>query len=154
MSDTKSDTGHIESGSKAMTAKTMESVLSTIRAGRDAMTVDKVFGDPYQVDGVTVIPVARVRGGAGGGAGEGSGPESDAGLEGESEIAVESTASREGSGMGAGFGMMATPAGVYQIRDQEAVWKPAVDVNRLIKGFQVLAAIIAICLTLIRLRES
>ena len=154
MSDTKSDTGHVESGSNAITAKTMESVLNTIRAGRDAMTVDKVFGDPYQVDGVTVIPVARLRGGAGGGGGGGSGPESDTEFEGESEIAVESTASREGSGMGAGFGMMAAPAGVYQIRDQEVVWKPAVDVNRLIKGFQVLAAIVAICLTLIRLRES
>ena len=32
---------------------------------RDAMTVKRVFGDPYEQDGLTVIPVATVMGGAG-----------------------------------------------------------------------------------------
>jgi uncharacterized spore protein YtfJ len=29
-----------------------------------------VFGEPYEKDGVTIIPAARIRGGAGGGGGE------------------------------------------------------------------------------------
>ena len=33
---------------------------------REAMTVKRVFGDPYEKDGVTVIPVAGILGGAGG----------------------------------------------------------------------------------------
>src|SRR6185312_9380830 len=37
---------------------------------RDTMTVKQVFGEPYEKDGVTVIPVAAVGGGGGGGSGE------------------------------------------------------------------------------------
>ena len=43
---------------------------------RDAMTVKRVFGDPYEKDGVTVIPVANVMGGAGGAAAAGAAQES------------------------------------------------------------------------------
>lgn len=42
-------------------------VKDVITQARDVMTVKRVFGDPYELDGVTVIPAARVRGGAGGG---------------------------------------------------------------------------------------
>ncbi len=154
MSETSKDTSRVGNGSDATSASTMESVLTTIRATRDAMTVGRVFGDPYQIEGVTVIPVARVRGGAGGGAGEGSGPDTETTTQDGSDATVDPGANREGSGLGAGFGLMAVPVGVYEIRDRETVWKPAVDVNRLIRGFQVLAAIIAVCLTLIRLRQS
>ena len=34
---------------------------------RDAMSVKRVFGEPYEQDGVTIIPVAWVAGGGGGG---------------------------------------------------------------------------------------
>ena len=34
---------------------------------RDAMTVKRVFGEPYERNGVTILPVATIRGGAGGG---------------------------------------------------------------------------------------
>jgi uncharacterized spore protein YtfJ len=37
----------------------------------DAVTVKRVFGEPYERDGVTVIPAAVVLGGGGGGGGEG-----------------------------------------------------------------------------------
>ncbi len=37
---------------------------------REAMTVKRVFGDPYEKDGVTVIPVASIMGGAGAGGGD------------------------------------------------------------------------------------
>ena len=77
---------------------------------RDGMTVKRVFGDAYEKDGVTVIPVAKV-GGAGGAGGGGN--ETD-------------------GGSGGGFGLGAQPVGVYVIRGGDVSWKPAVDVNKII----------------------
>ena len=37
---------------------------------RDALTVQKVFGEPYDKDGVTIVPVAKISGGAAVGAAE------------------------------------------------------------------------------------
>jgi uncharacterized spore protein YtfJ len=79
------------------------------RGARDAMTVKRVYGDPVQSDGVTLVPAATVRGGAGGG-GEG-GPE---------------------GGGGGGFGIVARPIGAYVIRDGSVSWRPAVDLNRVL----------------------
>ena len=49
-----------------------EEVLTSIKGTRDSLSVGRSFGDAYIVDGVTVIPVARVAGspGSGGGAGD------------------------------------------------------------------------------------
>jgi uncharacterized spore protein YtfJ len=91
---------------------------------RDALTVKRVFGEPYERDGVTVIPAAVVRGGAGGGQGEGN--------EGEA---------RRGSGAGGGFGLVAKPAGVYIIEGDRVRWQPAVDVNRIVLGGQIVAIV-------------
>jgi uncharacterized spore protein YtfJ len=48
-------------------------VHEVLNHAREAMTVKRVFGDPYEKDGVTVIPVANVMGGAGGGGGSSAG---------------------------------------------------------------------------------
>jgi uncharacterized spore protein YtfJ len=90
---------------------------------RDAMTVKRVFGDPYEKDGVTVIPVANVMGGAGGGGGSSAGVPAGTG-----DAAVADGAPE--SGYGIGYGLRATPAGVYVIKNGEVEWKPALDVNR------------------------
>ena len=108
-----------------------DKVFENVRGVRDTLSARRVFGDPYELDGCTVIPVAKVMGGAGGGGGQGS-------TEGES-----------GTGFGTGFGLQARPVGVYQVRDGEVVWKPAIDVTRLARGGQMLAAIVAVCATLI-----
>jgi uncharacterized spore protein YtfJ len=79
---------------------------------RDAMTVGRVFGEAYEREGVTVIPVAAIRGGGGGGTGR----KGDTGEEGE----------------GGGYGVIARPAGVYVIRDGAVSWQPALDVNRVV----------------------
>ena len=92
---------------------------------RDAMTVKRVFGDPYEKDGTTVIPVANVMGGAGAGGGTGVGAKP----EGAGEEAVGKGAADSGYGMG--YGLRATPAGVYVIKGGEVEWKPALDMNRL-----------------------
>lgn len=78
---------------------------------RDALTVRRVFGDPIEKEGVLIVPVARVMGGAGSGSGE--------------------------EGAGGGWGGAATPAGVYVIDGQNVRWQPAVDVNRAVLGGQV-----------------
>jgi len=41
-----------------------------ITGAQDALTVRRVFGDPIQTDGITIIPVASMAGGGGGGRGE------------------------------------------------------------------------------------
>ncbi len=38
----------------------------------DQMTVERVYGTPYEADGVVFIPAASVKGGLGGGEGEGN----------------------------------------------------------------------------------
>jgi uncharacterized spore protein YtfJ len=92
---------------------------------RDAMTVKRVFGDPYEKDGVVIIPVANVMGGAGAGGGTGAGAKPEkAGEEAVGEGAGE-------TGYGMGYGLRATPAGAYIIKGGEVEWKPALDVNSL-----------------------
>jgi uncharacterized spore protein YtfJ len=103
----------------------MMDVDEVLAQARDAMTVKRVFGEPYEKDGVTVVPVANVMGGAG--AGGGAGMASRAGASGD-EPAVEGAPD---SGYGMGYGVRATPAGVYVIRGGEVEWKPAVDTNSL-----------------------
>jgi len=96
-----------------------------LNQARDAMTVKRVFGDPYEKDGTTVIPVANVMGGAGAGGGTGVGTKpASAGEEKAGEGAGD-------SGYGMGYGLRATPAGVYVIKGGEVEWKPALDTNRL-----------------------
>ena len=92
---------------------------------RDAMTVKRVFGDPYEKDGITVIPVANLMGGAGAGGG------AEAGTRPESAAAEDAGEASGDSGYGMGYGLRATPAGVYVIKDGEVEWKPALDTNRL-----------------------
>ena len=89
-----------------------------ITQARDALTVKRVFGEPYEKNGATVVAVAKVQGGAGGG---GEGPEGD------------------GKGSGGGFGMSARPVGMFLIRGDELSWRPAVDVNRIVLGGQIVA---------------
>ena len=69
-----------------------------------------VFAPAIERDGVTVIPVARVRWGFGGGGGSGSGPASK-----EADAPQGS-----GSGSGGGGGAIATPAGYIKIKDGDA----------------------------------
>lgn len=87
-------------------------VQETIAKARDAITVKRVYGEPYERDGVTVIPAAVVAGGGGGGSGEGPDPGQRGG--------------------GSGFGLGARPVGAYVIRDGAVSWEPAVDVTRIV----------------------
>jgi uncharacterized spore protein YtfJ len=96
-------------------------VQETITKARDAVTVKRVYGDPYERNGVTVIPAAAVAGGAGGGSGEGLEPGQ--------------------TGGGAGFGIQGRPVGAYVIRGDVVEWQPAVDVTRIVTQGLALAAV-------------
>ena len=85
-----------------------------VHGTQDAMNVGRIFGEPIEKDGVTIIPVAKMMGGAGGGGG----------------------ADAAGGG---GFGLRARPAGVYVIKEGSVRWEPALDVNRIALGAQLVA---------------
>jgi len=93
-------------------------VQELISGVRDSISVKRVYGDPYEKNGLTVIPAAVVRGGGGGGMGEHEG---------------------EGTGSGGGFGVNARPSGAWIIEGDTVTWKPAVDVNRIVLGGQLVA---------------
>jgi len=90
--------------------------LEVLNQTKDAITVRRVYGEPHQQDGVTIIPAANVMGGGGGGG------------------------DTEGNG-GGGFGMSARPAGAWVIKDGEAQWRPALDLNRVIFMGQLVAIV-------------
>ncbi|MEU4343628.1 spore germination protein GerW family protein [Nocardia sp. NPDC023852] len=98
---------------------------------RDAITVRRVFGDPYESDGAVVIPAASVGGGGGGGGGTGDG------------------ADGRGEGEGLAFGMGAEPVGAFVLRDGKLTWHPALDVNAIIAtvGKVLIAGIVAFAVT-------
>ena len=77
-----------------------------LSGARDTMTVKRVYGDPIERDGMLVIPAANVVGGGGGG--------SDS----------------ENNG-GGGFGVSASPAGAWVVKDGEVEWTPAIDATRI-----------------------
>jgi uncharacterized spore protein YtfJ len=104
---------------------------------REAMGARRVFGEPVERDGVTVIPAATVIGGGGGGAGGGPAREAEA-----SDQQAE-------TGFGAGFGGVMWPAGAFEIRDGRVTWRPAIDLTRVL----MLALTLAIAVVRARSRR-
>jgi uncharacterized spore protein YtfJ len=93
-------------------------VAEMLEGAREAMTVKRVYGEPIEREGLTIVPAAHVRGGGGGGG----------------------DAKNNG---GAGFGLTARPVGVYVVKDGNVAWEPAVDVTR-ISLLGVVAGIVAL----------
>lgn len=94
----------------------MPDVDALLQGHRDAITVRRVYGDPVERDGVTIVPAATVIGGTGGGG--------DA----------------DGNG-GGGLGIYARPVGAWEVREGVVKWRPALDVNRAV----LLVAILGLC---------
>jgi uncharacterized spore protein YtfJ len=100
-------------------------VREVVEQAREVMTGRRVFSEPYERNGVTVILASRVQGGGGGGAGQ-EGPASE----------------RQGqTGWGGGFGLSATPVGAFVLRGEEVRWVPAIDVNKVVMGGQLVAVV-------------
>lgn len=98
---------------RAAAPEPMDKLLDRLgeRLGSQA-TVKAVFGEPVERGDVTVMPVARVRWGYGGGAG--SGPMGDATTNGHEAA----------SGSGGGGGVMADPMGYLEVRSTGATYVP------------------------------
>jgi uncharacterized spore protein YtfJ len=84
-------------------------IREAVARAQDAIAVNRVYGEPYQHDGVVLIPAAEVRGGGGGGGGRDAGGES--------------------SGSGGGYGVRARPVGAYVVEGGRVRWESAVDVT-------------------------
>jgi uncharacterized spore protein YtfJ len=97
-------------------------VLDTVREVIGNASAGRVFGTPIVQDGLTVLPVAKISGGGGGG--NGNGPLSEG---------------HETGGTGGGLGLSAKPLGVFVIADGKVSWRPAIDVNKVILGGQIVA---------------
>jgi uncharacterized spore protein YtfJ len=107
-----------------MTNTAQQTIADTL----EGMRAQHVFAEPIERNGTIYLPAAKVRGGGGGGG------------------------DTEGNG-GAGFGLTAKPAGVYVIRDGDAEWRPAIDINRVILGGQLVAIVALLVLRSIMTRR-
>jgi uncharacterized spore protein YtfJ len=114
---------------------------TVVRMASDILTVKRVFGDPIERNGVTIIPVAKVMGGSGGGGGHGEGPQPA-----HEDPATPEMPAASGSGGGSGLGIHVRPVGVYVVDDDGVHWRPALDLNRAIIGGQIVVALAVLAL--------
>lgn len=92
---------------------------AVLEEAKNVFTVNRVVGEPFEKNGVTLIPVASIGGGGGGGTGN----------------------SKDGEGTGGGMGLSVRPLGVYVIKGDSVRWVPSVDVTRVILGGQLVAVV-------------
>jgi uncharacterized spore protein YtfJ len=92
-------------------------VEKMVSRSQDAATVGRVYGEPHEKDGTTVIPAARVsaRGGSG--------------------------AARGGEHSGGGFRADAEPVGAFVIRNGGVEWKPVFDLNGTVRRGQLVGVV-------------
>lgn len=91
-----------------------------------ARDVSLVYGDPIEMQGRTIIPVAKVKYSVGAGAGAGyerEGPDPDSSAGGEVE---------GGHGEGAGGSFQIKPVGIYDVTAEKTVYRPIVPVELII----------------------
>ncbi len=108
------------------------------RAVEDLLSVRRVFGEAYERNGVLVVPVAKVLGGTGSGYGSGEGGDGADGKD---------AGYGSGEGGGGGFGVRVRPVGVYVLDDQGVHWRPALDLNRIILGGQLVGMVAFVALS-------
>jgi len=112
----------------------MSKIDELMSGTKEVLTARRVYGDPYEQDGVTIIPAAAIWGGGGGGEGE---------------------ATDASTGSGGGFGMIGRPVGAYQIKDGEVSWVPAADTTRVILMAQMtMIAALLVLRSILRFRRS
>jgi uncharacterized spore protein YtfJ len=79
-------------------------VEELMEKAKNDVDIRQVFGEPYERNGLTIIPVARISGGGGSGSGPSGTPQ---------------------TGSGTGFGFRAEPTGVFVIKGDTVEWQPA-----------------------------
>src|SRR2546429_7885954 len=84
-------------------------VMDVVNEAKGAMRASEVFGTPYEKNGVTIIPAAKIAGGAGGGGDEGQ-PQAG----------------------GVGFGVSSRPGGAFVIKGSDVRLQAAPDLHRIL----------------------
>jgi uncharacterized spore protein YtfJ len=107
-----------------------QNVTEIVGTARESLTARRVYAEPVERDGTTLVPAARISGGLGGGAGK------------------DDTKGQNGEG--GGFAVTAHPVGAYELRNGEVTWRPAIDVNRLI----TVAGAVTVVALLLRARRA
>jgi uncharacterized spore protein YtfJ len=93
-------------------------VQEMVSRSQDTATVGRVYGEPQEKDGTTLIPAARVSARGGSGAARGG----------------------EHSG-GGGFRADAEPVGAFVIRNGEVEWKPVFDLSGTVRRGQLVGVV-------------
>jgi uncharacterized spore protein YtfJ len=96
--------------------------MDVLTKALDGMDMHTVFGEPIAHDGLLIIPVAKITGGAGGGSGE-------------------DTSDPKLGGRGAGFGIRSAPVGVFVVKDGTVTWRPSMDLNTVILTGQIVGIV-------------
>src|SRR5947209_7407343 len=96
-------------------------------------SVKNVFGEPVQAGDKTIIPVAQIAYGFGGGSGQGA-KKGKPVLQG-TESAEQNT--NKGEGAGGGGGMVARPKGVYEITPAGTRFIPVIDAKQILTGIAI-----------------
>ena len=109
-----------------------ENILENLSAGfaKDA-SVKNLFGEPVQAHGKTIIPVAKITYGFGGGYGQGKRKWAGDPQSGNSQSAGQDP---EGKGAGGGGGLHAVAKGVFEITPTSTRFIPATPVRHLLVG--------------------
>src|SRR2546425_9490130 len=84
-------------------------VMDVVNEAKGAMRASEVFGTPYEKNGVTIIPAAKIAGGAGGG-GDQAQPQAG----------------------GGGFGVSSRPVGALGIKSSDVSRQAALDLHPVI----------------------
>lgn len=109
--------------------ETFREIVDGIGRGLDTHTV---FGEPLQLDGSVIIPVAKIGYGGGGGLG---GAQAQPGRD---------ATTGPGEGMGMGFGVKAQPLGVVRVAHDTVEWIPTVDRDRLVWLWSIVGSFLLI----------
>lgn len=93
-------------------------------------TIGNVFGEPIHVDQKTIIPVAKISYGFGGGYGQGPGKRNRVPTVPENE-------SSQPGGAGGGGGMYASAKGVFEITPTTTRFVPATSLRHVLAGIAI-----------------
>ncbi len=93
----------------------MVAVRELMAQARDVIMMRRVVGAAIEPDGVAIVPLVNVAGGGGGWSGAAS---------------------------NGGFGILPAPAGVFVMRGKEVAWPPALNLNWVILGRQLVAIVL------------
>ena len=111
-------------------------VENILARASENLSVRRAFGTAYEKDGMLIIPVALVAGGAGGGTGSprtrraGSAPQDSAPQDSAPQDSAPQDSAPQDPGptdSGGGFGGLVLPSGAYVVKGDQVRWVPAVD---------------------------